>query len=469
MFTENTDILATENTVNAPLTSEEHMEPNSTKPTARSGKKYKGMVAMLAVGFLSVTGFSLSTGMTHVFEPATAGHGVATVPVKCVPVVSEEIVTQLSLPADIQAMQSSNIYARVNGYLKKRLVDIGSSVKSGQVIAEIDTPELDQQLAEAQAQLVQAQANVENALAIYQKSLTDLESSKSTIEHNRAVANFAKGSYERWQVLQQEGAVSKQDRDSYLTSWQTGTADLASSQSAKSSAEAQVAANHAAILVARANEKAIRERVRELEVTQHFKHVIAPFDGTITNRFVDPGQLISSGGGQGSTQLFDIVDQRRLRIYVQVPERNIAALKEGMPVEITVETFPHEVFFGKITNVSGGLDSGTRTMQVEIQMDNRNKKLHAGMFATAKLSMQNTDVSPVVPAASVVIKDADTCVQVLGKDGRFHWQSVIVAKELGKQTVVTSGVKAGDYVAASPNEEYLHNPNVVAVKETKTK
>jgi RND family efflux transporter MFP subunit len=362
-------------------------------------------------------------------------------------------------------MQSSTIFARVNGYLKIRSLDIGTDVKKGQIIAEIDTPELDQQLAEAGATLVQAQANVENAEAIYKKSLTDMESVKSTIDRNAAIVQFAKSTYHRWQALQQEGAVSMQDRDTQLTSWQTGSADLASSISAKASAEAQIAANKAAILVAKANEKASAERVKELRVTQQFKKVTAPFDGTITNRLVDAGQLISSGGGTGSTQLFTIVDQRRLRIYVQVPERNVATLKVGMPVKIAVETFPHEEFTGIMTNVAGGLDVSTRTMQVEIQMDNSAKKLHAGMFGTAKLSMTNEDRSVLVPAAAIVVKNADTCVELLDKDGKLHWQPVVVSKEMGRLTAITSGIRDGDFIVASPNDDYIDNEAIALERE----
>jgi RND family efflux transporter MFP subunit len=455
----------------APLTSTQSSPDPSTMPEnpLRSapvrGKRYMGLV-IVAIGTLcGVTAFMVGARNFHILEPAAAEHNESRGSIKCIPVTTEEKVSEISLPADIQAMQSSRIFARVNGYLKTRKVDIGAPVTKGEIIAEIDTPELDQQLAEAEAQLVQAQANVQNAEAMYRKSLTDMESVKSSIVRNEATVRFAQATYQRWQVLQQEGAVSKQDRDSQLTSWQTGNADLSSSISAKASADAQIAAYKAAIAVAKANEKSIKERVRELQVTQQFKNVAAPFDGTITNRLVDPGQLISSGGGQGSTELFDIVDQRRLRIYVQVPERDIAALKEGMPVDISVETFPHKVFIGTMTNIAGALDPATRTMQVEVQMDNSSKQLHAGMFASAKLTMPNDDRSAIVPASSIVIRDADTCVQLLGRDGKLHWQHVTVSKELGKTTVLASGVKKGDYIVASPSEDYMTNKSLVPVKE----
>lgn len=266
----------------------------------------------------------------------------------------------LMLPAEVRPWPEASIYARVSGYLKTWLVDIGGHVKEGQVLAEIDTPELDQQLEQARAQLVLAEANLK----------------------------LAKTTDDRWQGLLKRAAVSEQEA------------------AEKAAARAVMAAN---VQAAVAN-------VRRLEDLQSFQHVIAPFAGTVTLRDVDIGDLIIAGSG--GKELFHLAQSEKLRVYVRVPEPDAPGVSPGQSAELMVSQVPGRVFPVNVITTSEAVSPDSRTLQVELQADNSQGLILPGSYAQVRLSDMKPNPSLVLPSNTILFRAQGLQVWVVGATTR---------------------------------------------------
>jgi RND family efflux transporter MFP subunit len=312
---------------------------------------------------------------------------------------------ELVLPGTVQAFIESPIYARTNGYLKAWYTDIGSSVKKGQLLAEIETPEVDQQLAQAIADLATARAN--DALS----NATDA----------------------RWKELLKTESVSQQDAE-----------EKAGDAAAKKAAADAAAAN---VL-----------RLRELE---SFRRVVAPFDGVITARNTDIGALINAGQSTGF-ELFRLADTHKLRIYVQVPEPYAAAAKPGLDAELSFSEQRGKAYTATVVHTSNALDPNLRTLQVELQLDNERGELFPGSYAEVHFELAGNAQSLRLPANTVLFRAPGLQVATVDAHQHIQLKSIVEGRDFGNTIEVLSGLDADDTVVINPPDSIINGVTVRA-------
>jgi RND family efflux transporter MFP subunit len=314
-------------------------------------------------------------------------------------------IAEVSLPGTTQGIEETGIYARTDGYLRARYVDLGDEVKSGQLLAEIEAREVDQQLNQALGTLAEAKANAVKLEA-------DLELAKSTLQ--------------RYVAAGPGGGVSKQQIDERVSGVTTATKAL-------DAAHATVEANEANVA-----------RLRELK---SFQRVIAPFDGIITARNVDPGALISSGSGAGAVrELFRMARVDTLRIFVYVPQSWAPDIKPGQEASVLLREFAKQVFAGKVVRTAGALDPSSRTMLAEVQVPNADHRLLAGMYATVRFQVRSADPPLLIPASALLVDAVGVRVAVISDD-KLHYRAVQLGRDYGNEIEVVSGLTPGEVVA----------------------
>ena len=299
----------------------------------------------------------------------------------------------LLLPGDVQAFTNAPIHARVNGYLKRWYVDIGGRGKAGQLLAEIDTPDLDQQLAQARADLATARANQQLAVT----------------------------TAKRWQGLLADDAVSHQEAEEK-------NGDLAAKIALANSAEANV---------------------KRLEALSSFKRITAPFAGVVTARNTDIGQLIAEGSPT-SPPLFTVADDTRLRVYVRVPQSYTAQLQPGMTASLAVPEYPGRPFTATLKNTSGAIGAGTGAQLSELWIGNADGSLKPGEYAQVKFQLPAAPGSLKVPASAIISRHDGMAVAVVGPNGRVQIRRLTVTRDLGSAVEVAGGVTVADRVIDNP-------------------
>jgi RND family efflux transporter MFP subunit len=299
----------------------------------------------------------------------------------------------LVLPGNIRAFDEAPIFAQVSGYLKRWYVDIGSPVKAGQLMAEIDTPDLDQQLVQAQADLATAVANQE----------------------------LASSTARRWNELLAKDAVSQQDADDR-------NGDLA----------AKVALTAAA-----------RANVERLQALETFKRIVAPFDGVVTSRSTDIGALISVGT-PGQIPLFTVDDEHKLRIYVAVPQVYSAEVKPGTSADFTVPEYPGQTFPATLASTAGAISTGSGTLLVQFQVENTNNMLQPGDYAQVHIALPANAQAVSVPASALMFRDAGMEVATLGAGDHVVLKPVTIGRDLGTTVEIDSGLSSSDRVIDNP-------------------
>ncbi|MDB5426671.1 MAG: efflux transporter periplasmic adaptor subunit [Phenylobacterium sp.] len=376
------------------------MSTEPVKPPSRRGLMIIGAVA------LSIAAVILVTGVT---QRVLAGRGLSSeisktaVPtVSLVKLVRSTAPETLTLPGTIQPYNRALIYAQVTGYLKGWNQDIGAQVKAGQLLATINTPDLDQQLEQAKAEVATAEAN----------------------DHLAALTAA------RWQALLPSQSVAQQDAD-------TKTADAA--------------AKRAMLNAARAN-------VRRLQAMESFKRVVAPFDGVVTARKTDIGALINSGSqGQG---LFEVADLHKVRIYIQAPQSLSADLLPGLKATFDLPQFPGQHFDAVVVASSNAVEATSRSTLVQLQADNPNGKLFAGAYAQVHFQLPARPNTVRLPASAMVPSNRGTQVAVLGADGKVAMRSVELGRDLGDSVEVVAGLSPSDRVIDSPPETLQNGQTV---------
>jgi len=326
--------------------------------------------------------------------------------------------TALVLPCDVRANQETAIFARSNGYLKKLYVDIQDKVTAGQLLAEIDSPEIDAQHKQAEAVLEQTRASVVRALA-------DLALAKSTLA--------------RYQAVLSPGLVTTQELDEKLA------------------ARDQAAAN---VVLAQANVGAAAADAERLVVLQSFEKITAPFAGTITARNADVGALLSPTNAAGR-ELFRIVDSATLRVFVSVPQVNATEIRTGQPALLTVRNYPGRTFEGTVARIASALDPATRTMPFELHFaNNSDRSLYPGMYGQVSLPLSNDRPTLTVPTSALVFNTQGAQI-VLVQNRHIHLQIVKVGRDLGTELeILSNDLAAGDQVVVTPTTHLVEGLEV---------
>ncbi len=341
--------------------------------------------------------------------------------------------SELTLPGTVQAITEAPIVARADGYMKKRYVDIGDHVDAGQVMAEIDAPELQEQARQVMAALDQARASLEQAQANYQTE--------------RARDDLARTTAARWANLLKRGVVSKQENDQQQSNAAAHAATveaLAKAVSAAKSSEAAAAANLA--------------RVQEL---LGYLKVRAPFAGAVTLRNLDAGALVTAG----NTLLFRIAQTGTMRTYINLPQVYADTTKPGTPAVLTVADRPGARYSGTIARVASALDPATRTMLVEIRVPNRDRSLLPGMYVQVTLSAARRTPPLLVDSDALRTRAEGTSMAVVGADGRVHIRKVALGRDYGSEIEVMGGVEEGERVVVNPNDDVREGVQVKAIAE----
>lgn len=328
--------------------------------------------------------------------------------------------SDLDLPGSIQPITESPILARANGYIKRRLVDIGDRVKANQPVAEIEAPELDQDVSQSKAALEEAKASLDEALANYEQGKANLELARTTAQ--------------RWANLVKRGVVSRQDNDSYQTQYQAQISSVRS-------LEQTIAARRSSIAAAAAG-------LARLEQMRDYRVVRAPFDGVVTLRNIDTGTLVTSG----STLLFRVAQTNKLRTYVNVPQATASSILPGQEAQLRVSNIPGRIFAGNVARTSNSLDPNSRTLLVEVHVPNPDGALLPGMYARVSLKTDRSTPPLLVPADALVVLPEGTEVATLRPDHTVHLQKIELGRDYGDRLEIIDGLKEGDVIIPSPGD-----------------
>lgn len=398
--------------------------PVSTTFSPGTGRKIKFSAAtaavVLLVGYL-VVHFLRASGESQLQEVSKT-ESSRRPPVNVIVARSSGETRPLTLPGETAAWYESTLYARVTGYVAKWFVDIGDHVRQGQILATIETPELDADLAAARAELTAAEAQV---------------------KVRAAEAEFANSTNERWRDSP-KGVVSDQEREAKRADYDSAVAKL-------NAARAQVALD--------------RARVDRFTALTQFKQVTAPFDGTVTERRVDIGNLVTAGSTNGNTLLYRLSQENPMRVFVDVPQSASGELmKEGIQVQIAASSIPGRTFGGEITRTAKSINPQARTLRVEVDIQNADQALVPGMYVEVAFALKSTNLVQV-PAAALVFRSSGPQVAVVNDVGKVSFRKVTIARDDGNMVELGSGLSPGDKVALNISSQ-IGDGDTVAVTES---
>lgn len=314
----------------------------------------------------------------------------------------------LTLPGTVASWQDAQIYARTTGYVAKWYVDIGAKVKKGQRLADLDTPDVDNQLLQGKAQMRTDEANM----------------------------NFAKITADRYEKLVAQGLVATQTGDQYVAQYK---ADVATVQAD--------AAN-----------------VAHLQNLEDFKYIIAPFDGVITQRNLDVGALVDAGST--GANLFLIADTSKLRVYVNVPETYASSVQIGMPAEVGLNTYGAKAITGEVARTADAIDPNTRTLRTEIDVDNTTQVLVPGVYANVKLAVSTATHNFIVPANTLLFRGEGLRVALVDSQQHVHLQPITLGRDFGSTVEVTDGLAESDRLILSPSDSLSEGQQVNLASNT---
>jgi RND family efflux transporter MFP subunit len=384
------------------------MEPEYQEQPHRKGSRLFAILFVVVIGLVVVGAVTLFQRRAQYQALAKETETLAVPTVAVIHPTTESTQEDLVLPGTMQAYVESPIYARTNGYLKKWYHDIGSRVRQGELLADIDTPEVDQQLSQARADLNTAQAN----------------------------ANLSRITATRYLELIKTDGVSKQEVDN-------AAGDYAAKQAIVQSSEANV---------------------RRLEELESFKHIYAPFSGVITRRNVDTGTLINAGNGGTSQQLFFLAQTDPIRVYLSVPETSAPSIHAGLGAYLELTQYPGQKFEGRVARTAEAIDPGTRTLLTEVDVPNHNSALLPGGYAQVHLQVKVTGARLQVPVNALLFRSEGLRAIVVDASHKLHLKPLTIGRDYGTTLEVLQGLDASDWIVLNPADS-LEEGQEVRVKE----
>ena len=362
------------------------------------------IVGVLLVVLLLAGGLTLITRMSH--ERALANETERdTVPtVAVIKPASEQPDEDLVLPGSLQAYEESPIYARTSGYLVRWYKDIGSRITKGELLATIDTPEVDQELNQTRAARLQIVAQLD----------------------------LAKISADRWEALRKTDSVSAQEADQQVSGYKQAQANLASADA----------------------------NVKRLEELEGFKDVYAPFSGVLTKRNVDPGALINAGAGVAGRELFDIARVDPLRVYTSVPQSYAPFIKVGEKTFVTLQEFPGQKFAATVARTAESIDPATRTLLTEVDVPNKDGRLLPGSFGEVHFAVGSSVNKVTVPVNTMLFRSQGAQVAVVGPDGKVQLRPISIGRDYGTTLEVLGGISADEQIVVNPPDSLENGQQV---------
>ena len=394
--------------------SDQPIDKASSEHSSRSQKgigkagRIAGVALMLLLVTAAAIGFAIRLGERRALGKETESLAVPNVIViqpKAAP-PQDEIV----LPSSLEAFTESPIYARTNGYLAHWYKDIGSKVQKGTLLADIETPEIDQELMQARAARDQAEAQL----------------------------RLAKTSADRWETLRKMDAVAQQETDERSSGYTQGQAALASASA----------------------------NVRRLEQLESFKHVYAPFAGTITKRNTDIGALINAGNSGMNQELFVVALVNPIRVYVDVPEIYAPSVRRGVNASIELPSLPGQRFTGSVARTADAIDPGTRTLRTEIDVPNSDGKLLPGSYAQVHFGVHVATTRLSVPVNALLFRSEGPRAAIVGSDGKVHLKPVVIGRDYGTDVEILGGLETSESIVLNPSDSLEEGQPVHATKES---
>ena len=379
------------------LTEQRSPEPAKSGTPARQTQPATkgGRLALIVLAILLLAGgFSVARRLTERGALAKETERLAIPTVGVTRPSTDSAADQLVLPAQLQAYVESAIYARTNGYLLRWTRDIGSHVTKGELLAEIATPEVDQELSQAQAARQQAEAQLQ----------------------------LAKSTAERWTNLRKTDSVSQQEADQQASAYTQAQANLAATDA----------------------------NVRRLQQLESFKHVFAPISGVITRRNTDVGALITAGSATQSKELFDIAQVDPLRVFVSVPQTNAPVIRAGLPAYIELREYPGQKFSGKVVRTADSIDPATRTLLTEIDVPNKDGHLLPGSYAEVHFAVPVLVTRMSIPVNAVLFRPEGPRVAVVGSDHKVHLKAINIGRDYGTKVEILGGLDPNDQIVVNP-------------------
>jgi RND family efflux transporter MFP subunit len=401
----------------------EHHDQREEEATQPSPKRLRSVGFAAAAAALLVAAWGIFSRDENARAVATWTQAAAIPTVAIVHPRQDTADPELVLPGDVQAWYSAPVYARVNGYLKMWYFDYGARVKKGQVLAEIETPEIDAQFSAAKARLKSAEA---------------------VIKVRDAEAHFADTTFARWRDAP-KGVVSIQEQQSKMADYQSAVARLDA---------------------ARADAAVAQAEVDRLQALESFKQVTAPFDGVVTARETDIGALINAGSGSGP-ELFRVADVHKMRVFARVPQRMASAIHVGTKAQLQLPQYPDKIFTATVTNTSNAIDVTSRTLLVEMHAENPDGQLQPGTFAEVHWSLPSDPHVIRVPTSALLFRQHGLEVAVIGPEDKVSLKAVTLGRNLDTEVEVLQGLSASDRVIDSPPDA-LANGDVVRIAGNQT-
>ncbi|HLJ50110.1 MAG TPA: efflux RND transporter periplasmic adaptor subunit [Bryobacteraceae bacterium] len=446
------------------------LRPGVPPPTPRRGRAIWLVLALLIIlAALFFYGYQRHVQIEQVAQ-AEAKKEQDTLPVVTVAKVRKaEPASELLLPGNMIALTEAYVYARSSGYVKKRLVDIGDRVKAGQLLAEIESPDLDQQVDQARASVAQAEKQ--------------LEQTRANLANAQAQLELARVTWDRYKVLAEHGAIARQDADQQFATFRSAEAAVNSAQANISAADQNVKANQA--------------NLQRMITLQAFEKVTAPFAGVITARNFDVGALIGGSGGSlgssptplggtqntgqvgnagtsgsaalvsggngvnGGGELYRMAQVDTLRILINVPQQYAPDIRVGQVANVTIREFAGHPFEGHVTRTSNAIDANTRTLLTEVQVPNREHRLLPGMYAEVKLISDRVNPPVMIPGEAILTGASGLQVAMLEdvtepgyppNARRIHMQNVEVGRDYGPELEIINGLQGWEHVVVSPSD-----------------
>jgi RND family efflux transporter MFP subunit len=389
------------------MAAEDHKSTHGTAPPPRNLRRI-GLIALLAA--IAVATFGIFERRSHEAEVAQWTRDQAIPIVAVITPRAGAVTERLVLPGTVQAWNQAPIYARVSGYLKDWYFDYGAHVKKGDVLGEIETPDLDAQLAAAQAKL---------------------NSARAAVKVREAEKEFAESTYQRWRDSP-KGVVSVQEQ-------QSKEADYNSAKARVTAATAEVAADQG--------------DVDRLQAMANFKNITVPFDGVVTARETDIGALINAGSGTGGgngPELFRVADIHMMRVYVQVPQQLSASIKAGLNAELHLPQYSDKTFKATVATTSGAINTSARTLLVELHAENPDGELQPGAYAQVDFELPTNPNVVRIPTSALVFRERGMEVATIGPDDTIELKPIKLGRNLGTEVEVLQGLTLSDRLVNSP-------------------
>lgn len=369
----------------------------------------------------------------------------------------------ITVPATIQAYQATDLFARASGFLKAWHFDIGATVKAGQVLAEIETPELDQELAQAMALLKQGQAEHQQAIAELEEAKADVALAEANIVKAKANVEFSVSQTQRSQTLVHARAVAREEHENVVRErnvrnavLESATAELTRRKSNLSTRQAIIKSRAAVV----DNRAANVHRLRDLT---GFQKIVAPFDGIVTRRHAELGMLVTAGSNTGTRPLFSVAQIEILRVQALVPQSSALGIRPGDLAQVTIPEQPGRTFTAKVARTAGAVEPTSRSLVVEVELPNRDSSLLPGVYAQVRFQSRPAQANWVIPAKTLLMRSNGPHVVIVAADGLAQVQKVTLGRDFGASVEVLVGLNGDERLVVNPSDDLRDGQSVQIV------